>query len=218
MKINELEALIDYSFFDQELIKTAIQHKSFNKNINNERLEFLGDAILNSVISDYLFEHFPNHQEGILTRARASLVNGSTLTNKAIEIKLDKCIKLSKGMINLGDDRKLSILEGAFEALIGAIFVDSGWKNVKKVIYKLYKDDLDNLSSINEFKDPKSILQEAMQANGMTPPDYNTVELKDDNFESSIELKGMKYNAIGKSKKSAEAQLAEDILKNGDFI
>ena len=92
MKINELEVLIDYSFFDQELIKTAIQHKSFNKNINNERLEFLGDAILNSVISDYLFEHFPNHQEGILTRARASLVNGSTLTTKAIEIKLDKYI------------------------------------------------------------------------------------------------------------------------------
>ena len=128
MNLKDFELVINYSFDDQSYLINAIQHKSFNKDINNERLEFLGDSILNSVISEYLFIQFPDYQEGILTRARAKLVKGSTLTLKANQIGLDKIIKLSKGMINLSEDRKYSILEGAFEAVIGAIFIDGGWK------------------------------------------------------------------------------------------
>jgi|TARA_B110000914_G_scaffold225968_1_gene248511 ribonuclease-3 len=218
VNLKDLELTISYSFTDQELLETAFQHKSFNKNTNNERLEFLGDSILNSVIAEYLFINFPNYQEGVLTRARALLVKGSSLTKKANEIKLDEIIKLSKGMINLSDDRKFSLLEGAFEALIGAIFIDGGWDDVKKVIYQIYQNDFNNLSLDNDFKDPKSLLQEAMQAKGITPPDYHTEELKDQRFKSSLELKGNLYSATGKSKKSAETKLAENILNKGDFI
>ena len=218
MNLKDFELVINYSFDDQSYLINAIQHKSFNKDINNERLEFLGDSILNSVISEYLFIQFPDYQEGILTRARAKLVKGSTLTLKANQIGLDKIIKLSKGMINLSEDRKYSILEGAFEAVIGAIFIDGGWKNAKKVIYKIYEDDFNNLSIDDDYKDPKSILQEAMQAEGLSPPNYNTVEINGNKFQSTLEVKNVKYSSTGKSKKSAETKLAENILINGDFI
>ena len=218
MNLKDFELVINYSFDDQSYLINAIQHKSFNKDINNERLEFLGDSILNSVISEYLFIQFPDYQEGILTRARAKLVKGSTLTLKANQIGLDKIIKLSKGMINLSEDRKYSILEGAFEAVIGAIFIDGGWKNAKKVIYKIYEDDFNNLSINDDYKDPKSVLQEAMQAEGLSPPNYNTVEINGNKFQSTLEVKNVKYSSTGKSKKSAETKLAENILINGDFI
>ena len=121
-------------------------------------------------------------------------------------------------MINLSDDRKYSILEGAFEALIGAIFIDGGWKNTKKVIYKIYEDDFNNLSLDDNYKDPKSVLQEAMQAAGLSPPNYYTIEVKGKKFQSTLEVKNIKYSSTGKSKKSAETKLAESILANGDFI
>ena len=218
MKLEDFELVINYSFNDQSHLLHAIQHKSFNKNLNNERLEFLGDSILNSVIAEYLFIKFPNYQEGVLTRARALLVKGSALTKKANQIGLDKVIKLSKGMINLSDDRKFSILEGAFEAVIGAIFIDGGWENSKNVIYKIYEDDFKNLSLDDDFKDPKSILQEAMQAEGLNPPQYNTIEIKDNKFRSTLEVKKIEYSSIGKSKKTAETNLAESILAKGDFL
>ena len=218
MKLEDFELVINYSFNDQSHLLHAIQHKSFNKNLNNERLEFLGDSILNSVIAEYLFIKFPNYQEGVLTRARALLVKGSALTKKANQIGLDKVIKLSKGMINLSDDRKFSILEGAFEAVIGAIFIDGGWENSKNVIYKIYEDDFKNLSLDDDFKDPKSILQEAMQAEGLNPPQYNTIEITDNKFRSTLEVKKIEYSSIGKSKKTAETKLAESILAKGDFL
>ena len=218
MKLEDFELVINYTFNDQSHLLHAIQHKSFNKNLNNERLEFLGDSILNSVIAEYLFIKFPNYQEGVLTRARALLVKGSALTKKANQIGLDKVIKLSKGMINLSDDRKFSTLEGAFEAVIGAIFIDGGWENSKNVIYKIYEDDFKNLSLDDDFKDPKSILQEAMQAEGLNPPQYNTIEIKDNKFRSTLEVKKIEYSSIGKSKKIAETKLAESILAKGDFL
>ena len=218
MKLEDFELVINYTFNDQSHLLHAIQHKSFSKNLNNERLEFLGDSILNSVIAEYLFIKFPNYQEGVLTRARALLVKGSALTKKANQIGLDKVIKLSKGMINLSDDRKFSTLEGAFEAVIGAIFIDGGWENSKNVIYKIYEDDFKNLSLDDDFKDPKSILQEAMQAEGLNPPQYNTIEIKDNKFRSTLEVKKIEYSSIGKSKKTAETKLAESILAKGDFL
>ena len=218
MKLEDFELVINYTFNDQSHLLHAIQNKSFNKNLNNERLEFLGDSILNSVIAEYLFIKFPNYQEGVLTRARALLVKGSALTKKANQIGLDKVIKLSKGMINLSDDRKFSTLEGAFEAVIGAIFIDGGWENSKNVIYKIYEDDFKNLSLDDDFKDPKSILQEAMQAEGLNPPQYNTIEIKDNKFRSTLEVKKIEYSSIGKSKKTAETKLAESILAKGDFL
>ena len=213
MNQNDFESLIDYSFNNQELFETSIQHKSFNKAINNERLEFLGDSILNAVIAEYLYLNYPNFQEGRLTRARASLVKGNFLTQKAYEIQLDKLIKLSKGMENLSDDRKFSLLEGAFEALIGAVFVDGGWNKAKKVIYKLYKDNFKDLMQDDDFKDSKSLLQEIMQAKGMSPPVYKTSELANKKFQSYVNINDVEYSADGKTKKSAEANVAKIIIE-----
>lgn len=216
MNQKKLESVIDYEFKDKELYEIAIQHKSFNKNINNERLEFLGDSVLNAVIAEYLFVNFPGFQEGVLSRARASLVQGNFLTDKANQIQLDKLIKLSKGMVNLSEDRKFSLLEGAFEALIGAIFIDSGWGDAKKVILKLYEKDFKNIIQDSDFKDSKSLLQESMQAKGKSLPAYNTIELSNNTFQSSVNIDDVEYVAEGKSKKIAEANVAKIILeRNG---
>ena len=124
MSYKDLQNRLGYTFKDEALIELALTHKSFSSISNNERLEFLGDSILNSIISEYLFIRFNNQKEGLLTRMRAYLVKAETLTIKAEELSLEKVVKLSKGTANLSKERKNSILEGAFEAVIGAIFID----------------------------------------------------------------------------------------------
>ena len=143
-------------------------------------------------------------------------MQGNFLTDKANQIQLDKLIKLSKGMVNLSEDRKFSLLEGAFEALIGAIFIDSGWGDAKKVILKLYEKDFKNIIQDSDFKDSKSLLQESLQAKGKSLPAYNTIELSNNTFQSSVNIDDVEYVAEGKSKKIAEANVAKIILeRNG---
>ena len=114
MTLNDLQIQLGYSFKDQTLLELALTHKSYSNSSNNERLEFLGDSILNTIISEYLFSRFTNQKEGLLTRMRAFLVKAENLTIKAEELSLEKIIKLSKGTANLSQDRKNSLLEGAF--------------------------------------------------------------------------------------------------------
>ena len=135
MSYNELQTRLGYSFKNIELLKLALIHKSYSNTTNNERLEFLGDSILNTVISQYLFLKFSNEKEGLLTRMRAYLVKAETLTMKAEELGLIDYIQLSKGTANLSRERKNSILEDSFEATIGAIFLDSGWDQVLSLIH-----------------------------------------------------------------------------------
>ena len=127
MSYKELQSKLGYSFKNIELLKLALIHKSYSNTTNNERLEFLGDSILNTVISQYLFLKFSNEKEGLLTRMRAYLVKAETLTMKAEERGLIDYIQLSKGTANLSRERKNSILEDSFEATIGAIFLDSNY-------------------------------------------------------------------------------------------
>ena len=134
MSYNELQTKLGYSFKNIELLKLALIHKSYSNTTNNERLEFLGDSILNTVISQYLFLKFSNEKEGLLTRMRAYLVKAETLTMKAEELGLIDYIQLSKGTANLSRERKNSILEDSFEATIGAIFLDSGWDQVNMIV------------------------------------------------------------------------------------
>ena len=134
-----LQENISYNFKNIELLELAFIHKSFDNKHNNERLEFLGDSILNSIIAQYLFLKFPNEKEGLLTRMRAHLVKADSLTKKALDLSLNDYIRLSKGTANLSSDRKNSILEDCFEALIGAVFLDSGWDQVN--ICLLYTSD-----------------------------------------------------------------------------
>ena len=134
MSYKDLQNRLGYRFKDEALIELALTHKSYSSISNNERLEFLGDSILNSIISEYLFNRFNNQKEGLLTRMRAYLVKAETLTIKAEELSLEKVVKLSKGTANLSKERKNSILEGAFEAVIGAIFIDGGWDAAKDIL------------------------------------------------------------------------------------
>ena len=206
-----LQENISYNFKNIQLLELAFVHKSFDNKHNNERLEFLGDSILNSVIAQYLFLKFPNEKEGLLTRMRAHLVKAESLTKKSLELSLDDYIKLSKGTANLSSDRKNSILEDSFEALIGAIFLDSGWDQVNIITLNIFNNELLSLSADTEFKDSKTELQELLQSMKLELPKY-IIEDTNTGFNCSIEFEGNTFIASGPSKQSAETDVASLVL------
>jgi len=212
MTVKSLQIQLGYSFKDQNLLELALTHKSYSNSLNNERLEFLGDSILNSIISEYLFSRFTNQKEGLLTRMRAFLVKAETLTIKAEELSLEKIIKLSKGTANLSKDRKNSILEGAFEAVIGAIFLDGGWDASKEITLKAFSKNLEALSEDMSFKDPKTELQELFQSRKIELPKYNLEDLGNSNFSCTVNYKDMIFKSSGTSKRIAQTNVAMQLL------
>ena len=168
MSLDDLSKKIGYEFADIKLLELAITHKSADSKSNNERLEFLGDAILSTVVSEYLYTKFPYQKEGLLTRMRSHLVKGDTLTRIAYKLELTNFIKLSKGTANLSSERKQSILEGVVEAIIGAVMLDSNWETSKKFVLKLLKKELSKISIDKEFRDSKTELQELLQSKKLT--------------------------------------------------
>ena len=202
-----LQENISYNFKNIELLELAFIHKSFDNKHNNERLEFLGDSILNSIIAQYLFLKFPNEKEGLLTRMRAHLVKADSLTKKALDLSLNDYIRLSKGTANLSSDRKNSILEDCFEALIGAVFLDSGWDQVNIITLNIFNNELLSLSADTEFKDSKTELQELLQSMKLALPKY-IIEAMNTGFTCSIEFEGNTFKASGPSKQSAETDAA----------
>ena len=212
MSLKDLQINLGYSFKDQTLLELALTHKSYSNSLNNERLEFLGDSILNSIISEYLFSRFTNQKEGLLTRMRAYLVKAETLTIKAEELSLEQIIKLSKGTANLSKDRKNSILEGAFEAIVGAIFLDGGWNASKEITLKVFCKNLEALSEDMSFKDPKTELQELFQSKKIELPKYNLEDLGNSNFSCTVNYKDMVFRSSGTSKRIAETNVAMQLL------
>ncbi len=212
MSFKAIEQKIGYEFKDKSLLDLAITHKSSNNFENNERLEFLGDSVLNSVISQYLFSKFPNEKEGLLTRMRSYLVKGETLTAIANEMSLSKYIKLSKGTANLSQNRKYSILEGAIESIIGAVLLDSNWEEVNIFVLNLMHKELVNIATNKEFRDSKTELQELIQSKKINLPKYNT-NASNKGFESSLEYKDRTFIAYGDSKRQAESSVAKKVLE-----
>ena len=212
MSHKDLQNRLGYSFKDEALIELALTHKSFSSISNNERLEFLGDSILNSVISEYLFNRFNNQKEGLLTRMRAYLVKAETLTIKAEELSLEKVVKLSKGTANLSKERKNSILEGAFEAVIGAIFIDGGWAAAKDITLKAFNKNLAALSEDMTFKDPKTELQELFQSLKSDLPKYIIEDIGKGKFSCTVKYKDMVFESSGTSKRIAETNVAMKLL------
>tara|TARA_B100001079_G_scaffold270486_1_gene284974 strand:- start:1407 stop:2066 length:660 start_codon:yes stop_codon:yes gene_type:complete len=213
MSLKNLETKLGYAFKNIKLLELALIHKSFDNKENNERLEFLGDTVLNSIISQYLFIKFPQEKEGLLTRMRSHLVKGETLTRKANKLGLINYIKLSKGTANLSENRKYSILEGTIESIIGAVFLDSNWESVDQFILNLFNSELSEIGSDQEFRDSKTELQELFQSKQLLPPKYITTECKD-GFNSKIEIDGSKFSASGKSKRLAEISVAAKALNH----
>lgn len=212
MTLKGLQIQLGYSFKDQNLLELALTHKSYSNSLNNERLEFLGDSILNSIISEYLFSRFTNQKEGLLTRMRAFLVKAETLTIKAEELSLEQIIKLSKGTANLSKDRKNSILEGAFEAIVGAIFLDGGWDASKEITLKVFSKNLEALSEDMSFKDPKTELQELFQSKKIELPKYDLEDLGNSNFSCRVNYKDIIFKSSGTSKRIAQTNVAMQLL------
>ncbi|MDO7750738.1 MAG: ribonuclease III, partial [SAR86 cluster bacterium] len=140
--------------------KQALVHKSISRIENNERLEFLGDAVLEIVMSEYLFNNFCNSDEGVLTQMRASLVNTQSLSEIFLRLDCNNQLQVSKGTDNLDETHKHSIYAGTLEACVGAIFTDIGSKEAKSFVLHIFAQKLSELSEASEFKDAKSRLQE----------------------------------------------------------
>ena len=221
---SKLEKCLGYQFKDKNLIIEALTHKSYKKPYNNERLEFLGDAVLNLIVGEYLFKKFPKSNEGDLSKIRASLVNETGFTKLANEIKLGEYIFISNAEERNKGRTKASILSDAFEAIMGAIYLESGLEILKPIILKILEDSYDKINLDVLFSDYKTALQEITQAKFGSIPEYKIEgsygpDHKKE-FEVSIWIDGQTYGtAKGKSKKLAQqavAKIAIDILKEND--
>jgi ribonuclease-3 len=215
--MEKLQKIIDYHFSDAALLKQALTHRSVNKN-NNERLEFLGDSILGCVISHELYHRFPLVDEGQLSRLRSSLVRGQTLAKLAKTLNLSETLVLGQGELKSGGFRRESIQADAFEAILGAIFLDSDYVTVSAVILKLYDELLNNASPDDSLKDFKTQLQELLQKKGHSLPIYELVKTKgqDHNAVFCVSCHIKEFNLTveenAKSIKRAEQACAESIL------
>lgn len=214
---NLLQKQINYTFNDITLLKVALTHRSTCSN-NNERYEFLGDAILGMIIANALFKQFPDAREGKLTRMRAKLVRGETLAEIARELDIQTHLILGEGELKAGGRRRKSIQADAMEAIIGAVFLDSNFDTVKEFILRLYQTRLENTNADIE-KDPKTLLQEAVQKKGNALPVYKIIsksgKAHDLNFNIECHLPDLDLieTAVGKSRRSAEQIAASKLLE-----
>jgi len=218
LDLKNLQTKLGYKFNNNELLVLALTHRSFNSN-NNERLEFLGDAILSFIVAEYLFKHFPTAREGQLSRLRSSLVRGENLANLARKFDLGSYLQLGTGEIKSGGTDRGSILSDAMESIIGAIYRDSDIKTINKLVLRWLRPQLNGLTIVETNKDPKTRLQEFLQAKGFEPPRYEVLEVNGKphcrTFRVACFAK-LKENAVaygvGISRRSAEQEAANTAL------
>lgn len=210
------------TFKNKELLEQALTHKSWvnensGKRSSNERLEFLGDAVLELIVTDHLYKKLPDKEEGYLTALRANIVNTTNLSELALRMKLGEAIFLSKGESLAQGKNNISLLADTVEAIIGAIYIDQSLKVASKFVQENLLFDLDR--KIKEpLKDSKSMLQEKVQAKGFRTPRYKVTEIKgpdhDREFTLSVEIDGkVMGEAKGKSKSEAEQKAAKVALE-----
>ncbi len=175
--LERLERKLGYSFRDRSLMQLALTHRSFASR-NNERLEFLGDAVLNFVVGEALFQRFPDAHEGQLSRLRARLVRGETLAQLARVFDLGEFLRLGSGELKSGGFRRESILADTTEALIGAIYLDTGMDAARERVLAWLEPHLSGLTLVDNHKDPKTRLQEYLQARSGDLPLYEVVDVQ----------------------------------------
>jgi len=216
--IERVEQIIAYRFSQRDYLELALTHRSVGSR-NNERLEFLGDAILNFVIAEALYHQFSNVDEGKLSRLRASLVRGSTLAVLARALNLGEYIRLGPGELKSGGFRRESILAGTLEAIIGAVLQDGGFGAAKAFILHLYQAELEAMCAERELKDPKTRLQEYLQAKKRTLPNYTVVSVDGEGhlqrFTVACSVEGLneKIIGLGESRRKAEQNAASNALE-----
>jgi len=215
--LDGLSRSLGYRFQDTGLLQAAVTHRSAGSR-NNERLEFLGDAVLGYVIAEWLYTLFPEASEGQLSRLRASLVKRETLAGVARELKVGDYLSLGSGELKSGGFRRDSILADALEAILGGIVIDSGFEACRSSIHCLFADKVSQLSVDAELKDPKTRLQEYLQSRKLELPGYEVTEVSgqahNQQFVVECRVEGIAQPARGKgsSRRRAEQAAAESML------
>jgi ribonuclease-3 len=209
---------LGYTFVDPDNLTAALTHRSAHKK-HNERLEFLGDAILGMVVATALYQRFPKQPEGKLTRMRSSLVKGDTLAEVAREFELGDVLLLGPGELKSGGFRRDSILADAVEAIIGAIYLEAGMQTCESLIIKWFESRLKALDPEAVSKDDKTRLQEFLQGNKQPLPVYEVTEIRgkshDQTFYVACSVVGLKDTIVGKgnSRRKAEQRAAKQALE-----
>lgn len=217
-QLDQLQRALAYQFKDVALLNQALTHRS-KGSTNNERLEFLGDSILGFVAADLLYSQFQQSHEGHLSRFRASLVKKETLAELAREFSLGDYLRLGSGELKSGGFRRDSILADGMEAIFGAIYLDGGLNDARKLIERCLFSRLEKLSAESDLKDPKTRLQEYLQARRLELPEYIVTETHGDAHEQEFEVQcavvGLKQTVKGEgsSRRKAEQAAAELALQ-----
>ncbi|OFE11967.1 ribonuclease III [Pseudohongiella acticola] len=215
--LSELQAKLGYRFDDISLLMLAMTHRSAEKH-HNQRLEFLGDAVLGFIVAEALYQLYPDAPEGDLSQLRAALVNRETLSTLARSLSLGELLVLGQGERKSGGHERDSILCDALEAMLGAIYLDGGTDACRGCILKLLKSRLQHDPTDGASKDPKTRLQELLQAAALPVPDYQVVAVRGEEHDQefdvscSIALLTKKTRGTGRSRRLAEQQAAKQAL------
>lgn len=218
MNLQQLEIALGHTFASPDLLRQALTHRSFGVP-HNERLEFLGDSILNCVIAILLFDRFERLREGELSRMRANLVRQDALHQIALRLQLGDCLQLGEGELKSGGFRRPSILADALEAVFAAVFLDAGFETARSVIEAQYRALLDGLDTRRVLKDPKTALQEWLQARRRPLPRYELVEVRGEAHAQEFEVRcvvdkpAVQTTGTGSSRRAAEQQAADACVK-----
>ena len=213
MKLQRLQAALGHGFGRPELLRQALTHRSFGSP-HNERLEFLGDSVLNCAVAGALYNRFPVIKEGELSRLRANLVRQEALAEIARSLNLGDCLQLGEGELKSGGSQRPSILADALEAIFGAIYVDAGFDVVRDVVERLYEPAMSRIDPNDAGKDPKTALQEVLQGRRLPLPRYSLLATRGEahaqefDVECGITELGIRSTGTGPSRRIAEQQAA----------
>jgi len=214
-----LQERLGCTLTDEALLARALTHRSHGAD-NNERLEYLGDAVLSFVIAELLFRAYPQASEGELSCYRASLVSGDSLGTLAIELGLGEQLRLGEGELKSGGQRRATILADALEALFGAIYLDRGLATARDVAGRLFRTPLSLLPSASELKDSKTRLQEWLQGRGFGLPAYTVLEVSGEPHAQRFRVRcdvgelAVAAEAVGSSRRRAEQEAAQRVLEH----
>ncbi|OHD69894.1 MAG: ribonuclease III [Spirochaetes bacterium RBG_16_49_21] len=230
-QLEKLQKSIRVKFKNQTLLLRALTHRSFvnesGKSIkDNERLEYLGDSVLALVVNEYLFRHFEDYREGKLAKIKSAIVSEASLAKIARRIDLGNFVFMGKGEEHSGGRERLSILANTLEAVIGAVFLDSGLKSSRKFVLSLIRDDIESINNLTYLRDPKTSLQEYVQKKYKERPVYQVIEERGPDHKKEFTVKliinGREISiGEGPSKRKAEMNAARASLKkieDGDIV
>ncbi|WP_323016745.1 ribonuclease III [Castellaniella sp.] len=215
--LDTLQTALDYRYRDQALLEQALTHRSHGMP-HNERLEFLGDSVLNFIVSALLFTEHAEMDEGDLSRVRANLVKQSALADIAQKLSLSDYLRLGEGELKSGGFRRPSILADALEAIFGALYLDGGYDQVSRVIERLYRPVLSHIDVRTFGKDPKTLLQEIMQGRGLDLPHYEVVSTRGAAHNQTFDVVcavtqlDVRVQASGSSRRAAEQSAAAQVI------